>query len=220
MQERGYVYGQQKMIAQFNCSGDWAFYLESDEVLHEDDLDKIVDVMRRYKDDPKVEALAFDYLHFYGNKNTYIDSPGWYRREVRVIKNSIRTIAPDGLFWSVLTSNRRCKYPNAVLTGAKIYHYGWIRDEKKMNLKFKKVKRYWKSEYKPIDYTQIDRAILREFKGKHPKVIENWLPEAEGVFQANPNYKLSRRDKKQRFKAKIENLFNLDLSKKHFRLVK
>ena len=29
MQDRGYVYGQQKMIAQFNCTGDWAFYVEA-----------------------------------------------------------------------------------------------------------------------------------------------------------------------------------------------
>ncbi len=41
MKDRGYVYGQQKMIAQFNCTGDWAFYLEGDEVVHEDDLPKI-----------------------------------------------------------------------------------------------------------------------------------------------------------------------------------
>ena len=26
MQERGFVYGQQKMIAQYNCTGVWAFY--------------------------------------------------------------------------------------------------------------------------------------------------------------------------------------------------
>ena len=38
MQDRGFVYAQQKMIAQFNCTGDWAFYLEGDEVLHEKDL--------------------------------------------------------------------------------------------------------------------------------------------------------------------------------------
>ena len=25
MNDRGYVYGQQKMIAQFNCTGDWVF---------------------------------------------------------------------------------------------------------------------------------------------------------------------------------------------------
>ena len=26
----GFVYGQQKSIALFNCTGDWAFYLEAD----------------------------------------------------------------------------------------------------------------------------------------------------------------------------------------------
>ena len=33
MQDRGFVYAQRKMIAQFNCTGDRAFYLEGDEVL-------------------------------------------------------------------------------------------------------------------------------------------------------------------------------------------
>ena len=32
MQDKGYVYGQQKMIAQFNCTGDWLFYFEGDEL--------------------------------------------------------------------------------------------------------------------------------------------------------------------------------------------
>ena len=41
MQDRGYVYGQQKMISQFNCTGDWAFYIEGDEIYHESDLDQI-----------------------------------------------------------------------------------------------------------------------------------------------------------------------------------
>ena len=41
MQDRGYVYGQQKMIAQFNCKGDWAFYIEADEIYHEKDLEQI-----------------------------------------------------------------------------------------------------------------------------------------------------------------------------------
>ena len=29
MQDRGYTYAQQKMIAQFNCTGDWAFILRA-----------------------------------------------------------------------------------------------------------------------------------------------------------------------------------------------
>src|ERR1700685_1765924 len=38
---KGFVYGQQKSIALFNCTGDWAFYLEGDEVVHENELRKI-----------------------------------------------------------------------------------------------------------------------------------------------------------------------------------
>ena len=44
MRDKGYVYGQQKMIAQFNCTGDWAFYLEGDEVVHENDLMSHIDL--------------------------------------------------------------------------------------------------------------------------------------------------------------------------------
>jgi glycosyltransferase involved in cell wall biosynthesis len=46
MKDRGFVYAQQKMIAQFNCSGDWAFYLEGDEVIHQDDLITIKKAMK------------------------------------------------------------------------------------------------------------------------------------------------------------------------------
>lgn len=220
MQDRGFVYAQQKMIAQFNCKGDWAFYLEGDEIIHENDLDKIYETMKKYKNNSKVEAIAFDYIHFYGNSNTYIDSPGWYKREVRIIKNNIRTFAPDGLFWVVMDKNKKGRYPYAVMSGAKIYHYGWVRDEERMNLKLKKVKKYWKHEYKPIDYKEIDPTILKKFKGTHPKIIQNWLPKEEGIFKANPNHQLTKKEKKHRLIKKIEKFFNLDLSKKHFKLVK
>ena len=95
MQDRGFVYGQQKMIAQFNCTGDWAFYLEGDEVLHED-VSVIKNTMERHQDDPEVEALYFDFYHFYGTPNQ-VGIAG-YRRAPRIIRNTIRSIAPDGLF--------------------------------------------------------------------------------------------------------------------------
>ena len=62
MCDRGFVYGQQKMIAQYNCSGDWAFYLEGDEVLHEDELDSIQAAMRDNLNDQQVEALYFELI--------------------------------------------------------------------------------------------------------------------------------------------------------------
>lgn len=216
MRQRGYVYGQQKMIAQFNCTGDWAFYLEADEVVHEDELPKIRRAMERHLHDDRVEALTFDYYHFYGNANSYVWSPGWYRREARIIKNSIRTSAPDGLFWVVLERTRRGRYPRAAHTGAHIYHYGWIRSEAEMNLKSKQVQRYWDKSHQSIDYREIDPKIIRSFTGGHPDVMRDWLPKEEGLFQANPNHRLTRKEKKHRRLLKLEQWFGCELSKKHF----
>jgi len=219
MHNRGYVYGQQKMIAQFNCTGDWAFYIEGDEVYHEEDLEKIHKSMKLHLNNSKVEALVFDFKHFYGNANTILDSPGWYRKEARIIKNSVRSYAPDGLFWLVLESNKKGRYPWAKHTGASCYHYGWVRSQDQMNLKSTKVQKYWGGDPVKIDYTQMDQSIIRPFQGTHPKIVENWLPKDIGIFEVDSSYKLTQKQKNHRFKIKIEKLFSIDLSKKHFKLV-
>jgi len=219
MHNRGYVYGQQKMIAQFNCTGDWAFYIEGDEVYHEEDLEKIHKSMKLHLNNSKVEALVFDFKHFYGNANTILDSPGWYRKEARIIKNSVRSYAPDGLFWLVLESNKKGRYPWAKHTGASCYHYGWVRSQDQMNLKSTKVQKYWGGDPVKIDYTQMDQSIIRPFQGTHPKIVENWLPKDIGIFEVDSSYKLTQKQKNHRLKIKIEKLFSIDLSKKHFKLV-
>jgi hypothetical protein len=219
MKNRGYVYGQQKMIAQFNCTGDWAFYIEADEIYHENDLSQIQSAMQKYLKDPSVEALVFDFYHFYGNANTYLDSPGWYRSEARIIKNSVRSYAPDGLFWVVLDQNKKGRYPRAKHTGVNCFHYGWVRSEEEMNLKSQKVQKYWGKEYVKVDYTQINSMIFKEFKGSHPKIIQSWLPKDIGIFNADSDYKLSLKEKKHQILLKIENIFGNDFSKKHYKLI-
>jgi len=219
MIDRGFVYGQQKMVAQYNCTGDWAFYIEGDEIYHENDLDRIYISMKENLNNPDVEALIFDFYHFYGNGNSYLDSPGWYRAEARIIKNSLRTYAPDGLFWLVLDSNKKGRYPRARHTGAKCYHYGWVRSEHQMNLKSEKVQKYWGGKAKKIDYSKMDQSIIKEFKGSHPKIIKDWLPNENEVFKADPNYKPSKKQKKHRVMIIIEKFLGLELSKKHYKLV-
>jgi len=221
MKDSGYVYGQQKMIAQFNCTGDWIFYLEADEIVHEDDLSQITDTMKRYLHDDEVEALVFDYIHFYGNKNSYLWSPGWYRRAPRILKNSIRSYAPDGLFWLVLEKNKIGRYPKAALVGATMYHYGWVRSEEEMNLKSTQVQKYWNKSHQKIDYTQINQDIIKPFKGTHPAVMRVYLGEGgDKMYQADPNHRLTRKEKKHMWMLKIEKIFGLELSKKHYKLVR
>src|SRR5450755_4342815 len=196
---KGFVFGQQKSIALFNCTGDWAFYLEGDEVVHENDLPKIRAAMEKHLGDPRVEALAFDYLHFYGNANTYAWSPRWYRSEVRILRNTIPAWGPKGLFFTVLDSQLKARYPRAAHTGATIYHYGWVRSEAEMESKASAVRKFWRDTPRAkVDYSQIDPATLKLFSATHPQVMQGWLQPGQEIFRTSPNYRISSREKKHR----------------------
>ena len=222
MQDRGFVYAQQKMIAQFNCTGDWAFYLESDEIVHERDLPLIKAAMQQHLDNPRVESLIFDYYHFYGAPDTLAVGPGWYRRAPRVIRNTIRSYSPDGLFFVVMDKNKRGRYPRAAHSGASIYHYGHVRPAAKMREKISQVSKYWghaPAAFK--DYGQIDPQTLAKFSGEHPQVIQSWLAtEAAPTFTPDPDYRLNSRDRRHRWLMRLEQWLGKDLSKKHYRLLK
>ena len=216
MCDRGFVYGQQKMIGQFNCSGDWAFYLEGDEVLHEDELDSIRSAMEVNLHSHEVESLYFDFYHFYGTPNQ-IGIAG-YRRAPRIIRNTIRSVAPDGLFWVVLDGNKRGRYPTARYAGGSIYHYGHCRSVAKMDAKVRAVGKYWAHAHGGFDtYGNIDTAELRAFSGSHPGIMREWLEsEAERSFCQSSDYTLTRRDVRNRLRFWIESKFAFEISKKHY----
>jgi glycosyltransferase involved in cell wall biosynthesis len=218
MQTRGFVYAQQKMIAQYNCVGDWAFYLEADEVLHPNDLDRIRSSMKKELPNPRVEALSFHYHHFYGRPDQVVVSGAICRNEVRVIRNTLRTYSPDGLYWMVLSSNRHGRYPFAAHTGAHIYHYGWVRNADKMLEKMRRIERYWSKEPpSAFSYGDFDPRALGPFEGEHPPVMQDWLAnEAEWYFRPNPDYVASRRDRKHRVLTRLRSKFGWDFSKRHY----
>ena len=220
MQTAGFVYGQQKMLAQSQCMGDWAFYLEADEVLHERDLETIKDSMQRHLVDDKVEALVFDYVHFFGSPNYQAVSPGWYKWAPRIIRNSVRTVACDGLFWNVIVNNQKMRWPRAALAGAKIYHYGHVRPLEAMNKKQESVERYWNKIPRRLARYQIDPRALRKYTGEHPEIMRDWLAQkADYAFEPDISYVPTARDKRHRWGLFLERFLGIDLSRKHFKLV-
>ena len=220
MQDRGFVYAQQKMIAQYNCTGDWAFYLEGDEVLHEADIDTIRNSMLTHLNNPKIEALVFDYKHFFGSPEWLAISPGWYRRAPRIIRNTIRSWAPDGLFFVVMDKNKQGRYPNAALANAPIYHYGHVRSVAAMREKNQRVGKYWGHDHPLFGGYQIDSQALATFNGSHPKIVQNWLKNhAETTFNQDVNYQPTKRELKHRWMMKLEKMLDIELSKKHYKLV-
>lgn len=225
----GFVYAQQKMIAQYNCTGDWAFYLEGDEVLHERDLERLRRAMEHYLGDEEVEALAFDYFHFYGDTRHLHVSSQAYRRAARVIRNRLRSIAPDGLYWAVIRdrswhggrNKRRTRYPRVAALNIPIYHYGNARDPRFLQIKAATGNRYWAKDVFYGTYGDIDPEQIGTFEGSHPAVMDAWLrTHASPGFEFSPQHRLTRRERKHRLLAKLENRFGWDFSKKHFKVIR
>jgi hypothetical protein len=220
MKDRGFVYAQQKMIAQFNCSGDWAFYLEGDEVIHQDDLKTIKKAMKTSLNNSNIESLVFDYYHFFGSKDWIATSPAWYRNEARIIRNNLRTWSPDALYFVNMDKNKKGRYPNAITVGVPIYHYGHIRSVASMNDKLKRVGRYWKTKIPNFISYKIDPQAVKPFFGQHPFIMNKWLKEkAEPYFNPDKNHSLTKREKKHRWLMLLEKWLNKDLTNKHFRLL-
>ena len=221
MTDRGFVYAQQTMIALYNCTGDWAFYIQGDEVVHENDLPNIKAAFEKAHADDRVEGLVFDYYHFFGAIDTIAISPAWYRREVRAVRNNIRTFLPsDAQFFLVMEKNRRGRYPRVIPANAHIYHYGHVRPAAAMQEKMAQVSKYW--GHRPPDFRKysIDPKAITRFEGSHPTILNSWIEEfAEKSFQPPGSYHPSKRERRHRLAMKIEKLLGTQFGKKHFKIV-
>ncbi len=189
---RGMENAHQTDIAKNACKGDWLFYLQADEVVHEKYLDEIKSKCEKYLDDKRVEGFLFKYKHFWGDYSHYHKSHGWYPKEIRIVRNdneihswesaqSFRRIPNfDGINYRQQEGTYKLK---VIELDAYIYHYGWVRPPKYMQTKNKaldkihkgtaKVKEMYKDKPLEFDYGPLDR--LATFKETHPKVMENWI---------------------------------------------
>lgn len=191
---RGMEHAHQTDIAMENCTGDWLFYLQSDEVIHEKYLPVIRKRCDELLDDLNIEGLLFNYIHFWGDYHHYQDSHCWYRKEIRIVRND-----PDIHSWESAQSFRRIpsfdklNYRRQEETyklhvaevDAFVYHYGWVRPPALMQNKIKAFSanhRGVKSVEKQIKERKFDKIFdygnlekLSVFKGSHPAVMKEWI---------------------------------------------
>lgn len=172
---RGAINAIQTDIALQACTGDWCLYLQADEVLHEEDHPAILETLSRVNDRPEVEGLLFDYLHFWATYKTYQTSRGWYRREVRMVRNGIGAHS-----WRDAQGFRiHERKPKVVRCGARIFHYGWVRPPHLMKAKNialdslyhddDAMKKRHPEPAVPFDYGPLDH--LARFQDTHPAVM-------------------------------------------------
>lgn len=174
----GYVYAQQTNIALFNCTGKWAFYLQADEVIHEDDLPAIMEYVERYKDDDRVEGLMFREMFFWGDYNVLLNVYPWnVRRRCRLIKPHRFVMSRgDAAGFTVhpkyKESGRRIR---VIDTGIRLFHYCSVKSEKALKNKNRDISKYWKMEHQTEVvhdlYNQFPRRFFKSFDDTHPAVM-------------------------------------------------
>jgi glycosyltransferase involved in cell wall biosynthesis len=165
---------------------DWAFYIQGDECVHEDDLPNIVAAMQTHADNPAVEGLLFHYKHFYGSYDYVAVSRRWYRREIRVVK-----FDPAVHSYKDAQGFRKAgKKIHAKLIDASIYHYGWVKPPQGLNNKVRNFTQFyhddaWLEENVPADY-QFDyenAERLTRFEGTHPLAAQARIARMQWHFQ-------------------------------------
>ncbi len=169
----GRVLAQQTNLALAECRHPWAFYLQADEVVHEEDQGRIRAALARWDGDESVDALRFRFLHFEGTY-AYVNYVR-YRKQCRVVRNNgqLQSVGDAAGF------GRRDGRPlRSRRSGAKIYHYGWARAPevlKRKTLAFQKLyhddawvaERY--GEVPPEYLSDVDIAF--RFRGTHPSAM-------------------------------------------------
>jgi hypothetical protein len=188
------IYAQQTDVAKEHCSGDWLFYIQCDEAIHEDDLPKVKSACKRYLNDTKVEGFLFKYLHFWGDYDHYHKNHSWYQREIRVIRNK-----PEIHSWRDAQSFRKfskwegkfedyekkedSEKLNVKLLDCHIYHYGFVRPPLLLSKKIKLQSNTYRGDQETAlmfknhpdlyDYGPLNK--LNVFKGSHPAVMKEWM---------------------------------------------
>jgi hypothetical protein len=216
----GSEYARQTDIAKQACTGDWLFYVQSDEVIHEKYLPVIQQRCADLLNDREVEGLLFDYVHFWGDYNHYLVSHVWYPKEIRIIRNdpdihswrdaqSFRKIPGfDGRDYFQKENTYKLKVASA---NAAVYHYGWVRPPHLMQKKQKsfvtdlkgseQANAEFRNSAEEFDYGDLSR--LREFTGTHPAVMRSFIQQFNWGDKLLSGKRKSSEHKHDKFKYRL-----------------
>jgi len=200
--ERGRVLAEQTNLALDRCTGDVCLYVQADEAVHEDDHPALRSALERLHADPAIEGLLFDYVHFYGSFHTVGTARRWYRHEIRAVKNRIgvrswkdaqgfRVWEPppgaDGEPPRSLRPGDPARKLRVASSGARMYHYGWVRPPEMQRVKIAEMERLYRGvaarDRKPAEAFAYDSSEkVRPFRGTHPAPMRPFVEKADWPF--------------------------------------
>jgi hypothetical protein len=178
----GLILSEKTNEALDRCRNDWCFYIQADEVLHEDDLPSIHKAMETHQDDKRVQGLLFKYIHFYGSYETIAASRRWYRNEVRIVRKSTGIRSFNDAQGFRVDGEK----PLVAPANGRIFHYGWVKPPEMMGQKTKLLSRWWHGNKRDNEFEDFkyDRQYgLRRFEGTHPAVMRELIESQDWKFE-------------------------------------
>ena len=187
----GLLFSRETNAALAHCTGDWALYLQADEVIHENDYERILQGMRDQYHNQDILGFVFKYLHFYGDY--WSTNPWGFHRAVRIIRNNgevascgdavgFRLKADEGYLMSA-HKERVCH------AGATIFHYSYVKSGIAMQEKTKKIEMLFhgdsprpemETRLRQATYDFSDYSIMKDFRGRHPGVMSKRIAKVGG----------------------------------------
>jgi glycosyltransferase involved in cell wall biosynthesis len=174
-------------LALAECAGDWAFYLQADEVIHEKDLPRLKQILMDNFDNTKIKAISLEMRNFHGDYQTW--NPYSHRRAVRIIRNNgeLESIG-DAVTFRLKSSRERNAIqhiqPESVLKipDVFIFHYSWVKDKRKLVQKENLMSfHYFGDNAHQVSEHRLECYYIK-FKGSHPNVMQKRIAEFQSPF--------------------------------------
>ena len=196
LREGGKVFAQQANIALDNITGDWAFHIQADEVIHENDLSKILAAIKENDSKKVVEGFILPFLHFWGGYQYVRNTRRVHKNEVRIFRNNkhIRSYGDSQGFRryssiEAYKSGEKGEKLRVKKIDAPVFHYNGVRpynqQKKKLHtFEFLHNSTATEEEFDQFDYQNVDRVV--PFTSSHPAVMNDKVKQQDWEFVFDP----------------------------------
>ena len=159
----------------------WGFYLQADEVLHEQDILKIKNDIAE-AEVSGCDAIRFRYFHFWQSHHQIAINKKWYPQEIR----AVRLKSPVERWGDAQSFRHQRKIYDS---DAFIYHYGHVREQSSYVQKKLGFFRLYSGEQELSSYMKRmekkdSKTETLSFWGSHPEVMKGRIQRLGELFAA------------------------------------
>jgi len=228
LRANGKIFAQQTNMALDAITGDWAFHIQADEVIHENDIYKIKEAVERNDNDKRVEGFILPFIHFWGGYDHIRTSRRVHKNEVRLFRNGlgVRSYRDSLGFRKYRDFNA---YANDTEKGEKlrvkkidapIYHYTEVRGPGAKTKKASAIGAFYeKNDGKPVQKEEYGYDRLEKFTGTHPRLMSEKVKAQDWEYVFNPKKAVWRT--KDRIMQPIEDILGFKIGEyKNYKLIK